>query len=141
MSLLRSMRTYSKTNGSVIVVGENAHENDMLIELHREAAPHRCVWMHVQDQPSAHGFLTGPDPSPSNEDIRDCAALVKHWSKAKNEKCTTIMYTPLRNVSKKGCKAGQVTLKGDFRTVKSWGGERATAILTPLLELEVREKG
>ena len=128
----------------MIVVGENASENDMLIAMHRDAAEQRCTWFHVEGQASAHGFVTVPEQggSPSTEDIHDCAALVKHWSKAKNEKRSTIMFTPLRNVSKQGCKSpGQVTVRGNVRTVKAWGGESAKALVEPLLELEVREKG
>jgi predicted ribosome quality control (RQC) complex YloA/Tae2 family protein len=84
---LESADTYT------IQVGRNAKENTLLCNTHHDK---ECLWFHVWNHPSPHGFLI--TDTPTEELIQKTAQLVKQFSKFKTFAKITIEYIPIKYV-------------------------------------------
>ncbi len=85
-------------------VGRNAKENWQLLN-HSEPFD---IWFHLDNQPSPYVILEVRD---NNEipysTLLEGAKLCKQYSKAKNEKSVSVIYCPVKNLTK-GKVLGQV---------------------------------
>lgn len=81
-----------------IIIGKNREENWKIID---EADP-TDIWFHVRDIPSCHVILKNTEnlSNVSRDVLKFSALLCKMNSKAKTEKKTIIMYTPVTFVNK-----------------------------------------
>lgn len=81
-----------------IIIGKNKEENWQIID---EAEP-TDIWFHVQDIPSCHVILKNTEKLTNigRDVLKRCGLLCKMNSKAKTEKKTIIMYTPVEFVEK-----------------------------------------
>lgn len=96
-----------------IIIGQNRHENWQIID---EADP-TDIWFHVQEMPSCHVILKNVQKISVIERsvLKRCALLCKMNSKAKTEKKSIIMYTPISSVHKTKT-IGEVTVD-TFKTI------------------------
>lgn len=93
------IETFSNEYGEwTIIIGKNKEENWKIID---EAEP-TDIWFHVENMPSCHVILKTSThlSSVTNDVLKHCALLCKMNSKAKTEKKTIIMYSPIKNVKK-----------------------------------------
>ncbi len=78
-----------------IEIGRNQMENDRLIK----TSPQNCIWFHLKDQPSPHGFITRLNNTPLDKEvIYRTAQLVKSFSKAKNQNNVSVEYITLSKI-------------------------------------------
>ncbi|MDO4730984.1 MAG: NFACT RNA binding domain-containing protein [Clostridia bacterium] len=98
---------YKLDSGSVILVGRNNKENDILT---LKYAKKDDVWLHIKDMPGSHTIISRSDNSPvSDDDLYKAACVAAYYSKAKNSGKAAVDYTCIRNVKKpKGAKPGMV---------------------------------
>ncbi len=104
-----SYREFSSTDGTPILVGRGAADNDRLTL--RTARPHD-LWLHARGVSGAHVVvrLDKGRTCPSDT-LVDAATLAAHFSDLRAEKVVDILYTPRRFVRKrKGSPVGSVTL-------------------------------
>lgn len=103
------VRQFVSCTGLVIKVGENAAENQRLCK----QASQKDFWFHLDNSPSPHAILEVADGEASKVSIRECAMLVKHFSKKKNIPQAVVIYIQAKYVSKSGVesKTGAVSLK------------------------------
>ena len=83
-----------------IKVGQNQHENDLLIR----SAPQTALWFHLKDFPSAHATITNitkPGKYDSAAIVR-AASLVKVHAKngVNNLQKLSVNYLPIKNVKR-----------------------------------------
>ena len=88
-----------------IKVGQNQHENDLLIR----SAPQTALWFHLKDFPSAHATLTKINTTrPSNQAKYDSLAVIRAASLVKvhakngvnNLQKLSVNYLPIKNVKR-----------------------------------------
>jgi predicted ribosome quality control (RQC) complex YloA/Tae2 family protein len=93
------IETFSNEDGEwTIIIGKNREDNWKIID---DAEP-TDIWFHVRDIPSCHVILKTSThlSNVTNDVLRYCAFLCKMNSKAKTEKKTIIMYSPIKYVKK-----------------------------------------
>jgi predicted ribosome quality control (RQC) complex YloA/Tae2 family protein len=93
------IEAFSNEDGEwTIIIGKNREENWKIID---ESDP-TDIWFHVHNIPSCHVILKSCTnlSSVSNDVLKHCGLLCKMNSKAKTEKKTIIMYSPIINVKK-----------------------------------------
>lgn len=76
------MYQYISQDGTTILVGTNARENDTLT---RSARP-TDTWMHSADGPGAHVVTSGG----TGETLKDAAVLAAHHSRARAQKKVSV---------------------------------------------------
>lgn len=96
----------SEDSGYKILIGKNAGENDKLLDL---AGP-EDMWFHLAHFPSPHLVCFSEGKELTRREIRQCAALVKQYSKYSSEKGILIDYLPRKYVVKTKT-LGMVNLK------------------------------
>jgi hypothetical protein len=107
-----------------IKVGQNQHENDLIIR----AAPQNALWFHLKDFPSAHATLTKINPittRPSNQAKYDSIAIIRAASLVKvhakngvnNLQKVSVNYLPIKNVKRTEI-PGKVTMTKSPQTIQ-----------------------
>ena len=119
------VRHFVSSTGLSIKVGQNAQENQKLC---REARQ-KDLWFHLEKCPSPHAILEigNSKASELSSSIRDCALLVKHFSKKKTAPQASVIYIEAKLVSKSGVedKTGAVSLKKSPKKVSVYNNEEA----------------
>jgi predicted ribosome quality control (RQC) complex YloA/Tae2 family protein len=92
-------RTFITDSGVEILVGRNNRENDYLT--FKFARPDD-LWFHAQDVPGSHVLLKRKDKKtePSPEQIRQAARIAAYYSKAREEKKASVVFTQAKFVRK-----------------------------------------
>jgi predicted ribosome quality control (RQC) complex YloA/Tae2 family protein len=104
-------RRFYAIDGSEILVGRNAKDNDVLTF---KVARGSDLWFHARDVSGAHVILrTTKGQEPSSEVMLDAAILAMWHSSARKEKNAEILWSPKKHVRKpKGSQQGRVTVAG-----------------------------
>ena len=106
------MITDKTFENNLILLGENAEENDTLIK----DAKQKHLWFHLANLSSCHVILQCDKKNPVNKQmIRYCAELCKQHTKYKNLK-VTVNYCEIKQVRRTKIK-GQVTLNGKINNI------------------------
>lgn len=103
-------RRFVAPDGTVILVGLNARDNDLLTF---QLASQNDFWLHVSGDSGSHVVVRNPDNLPRlpRETLRFAAALAAGHSKARNGRKVSVHHTRVHNVKKpRGSSAGKVTL-------------------------------
>jgi predicted ribosome quality control (RQC) complex YloA/Tae2 family protein len=92
-------RTFLTESGAEILVGRNNRDNDFLT--FKFARPDD-LWFHAQDVPGSHVLLKRKDKKtePTTEQIRQAARIAAYYSKAREEKKASVVYTQAKYVRK-----------------------------------------
>lgn len=80
-------------SGLTVSVGENARENQELVE---EFLDTDFVWFHMKDFPSCHVIVE--DERPTKDDINEAAQICKENTKYKFLKFAKVSYTTCSNL-------------------------------------------
>lgn len=103
--------SYTLPSGLKVLVGKNNKENDYITT---KIAGRGDLWFHTKDIPGSHVVLKCANTSPSESDIRTCAAIAAFHSKAKDSENVPVNYVPIRLVKKPSkAKAGMVIFTGN----------------------------
>ena len=98
-------REYRAASGLKILVGRNNRQNDALTK----SADRNDYWFHTQKIHGSHVILCADGQTPSDEDLREAAALAAWWSQARDGANVPVDYTPVRYVKKPaGARPGMV---------------------------------
>jgi predicted ribosome quality control (RQC) complex YloA/Tae2 family protein len=109
--MLSSMIVKESEDGTRILVGQTAKENDQLTQ----TADPDYYWFHVADCPGAHVIVEAT--SMSRETKRDAATLAAHHSKASGMRMVPVDYCKVSHVHKQEhAHHGEVTLDVDHVT-------------------------
>ena len=90
-------RKIALSSGSVIFVGRNNRQNDIVT--FKTAQP-RDLWFHTKDIPGSHVILRSAGGSPSLPDMEKAAHLAAWFSKARESANVPVDYTERRFVKK-----------------------------------------
>ena len=103
-------RQFAGWKERTILVGKNAHDNDVLT---REHARPQDLWLHARGEAGAHVVVPlQRNESCPEELLLDAAHLAAHFSDARGETTVEVSYTGKRYVRKpRGSAPGQVTLE------------------------------
>lgn len=104
---------YPLAEGWVVFAGRTDLDNDLLSL--KTAGPNDW-WFHVRGMPGSHVILVGnQDEEPSNELLRQAAAIAAYHSKARDGGTVSVSATRARYVSKpRGAKPGTVTIRKEI---------------------------
>ncbi|MFJ7677678.1 NFACT family protein [Peribacillus sp. NPDC097198] len=98
------LETYYSSDGDLIFVGKNNKQNDYLTN---KFARRDEIWLHTKDIPGSHVVIR--NESPSENTIKEAAALAAFFSKAKQSSSVPVDFTHVRHVKKpNGSKPGFV---------------------------------
>lgn len=101
-------RCYTASNGSTILVGRSARDNDSLTTQHAKG---NDLWFHAKGTPGAHVVLRKNSTAVDPQALIDAATLAAHFSDQKHEAVVEVHYCERRYVQKRrGSPAGQVEL-------------------------------
>ena len=89
---------------NIILIGENQQENDDLVKNNEKSD----YWFHLSNLPSCHLILKTSKPSKS--EIKECAELVKLYTKYKNYHKLKVDYLSLKYITRTNT-LGKVILK------------------------------
>ena len=107
-------RTYPLSDGTVILVGRSARQNDELT--FRLARPHD-LWLHARGRPGAHVVIVTKGRPVSPEALKQAAALAAYYSQGRKEKRVAVDCTECRHVRRiDAARPGLVRYEGE-RTV------------------------
>ncbi len=97
---------FKTTDGLTVLVGRNNRQNDQLT---LKTAAKNDIWFHTKDIPGSHTILVTNGQEPSEEAVRQAAAIAAYHSKAREGSQVPVDYTRVRNVSKpQGARPGTV---------------------------------
>lgn len=124
---------FETTNGAIIWVGRNNHDNDQLIT--RFAKPHD-LWLHAKNIRGAHVIVPlEKNRSCPSELLVDAATLAAHFSDARNESICEVSYIERRYVRKpKKSPPGSVTVDREKVIVVRIEKNRLAKLLSSKLE-------
>ncbi|OLS42046.1 NFACT RNA binding domain-containing protein [Bacillus sp. MRMR6] len=95
---------FEASDGTAIIVGKNNKQNDYLTN---KLAARDEIWLHTKDIPGSHVLIRSKEPS--DDTIREAAALAAYFSKARNSSSVPVDFTKVRHVKKpNGAKPGFV---------------------------------
>jgi predicted ribosome quality control (RQC) complex YloA/Tae2 family protein len=102
-------RRFTAADGSLILVGRSAADNDKLTLRHGRAGD---LWLHARDVPGSHVLLRPPPGhEPTSEALLDAATLAAWHSQSRGEPTIDVTWTERKHVRKApGAPAGRVTL-------------------------------
>ena len=86
------MRTVTLSEGTEFTYGQNAQENSQLTR----SANQNHFWLHVANQPSAHGILK--TDKPIKAELVEAATIIKQHSKSKDQHRATVDCIPVKQV-------------------------------------------
>ncbi|MHC1758411.1 MAG: NFACT family protein [Negativicutes bacterium] len=125
-------RKIALSSGSVIFVGRNNRQNDIVT--FKTAQP-RDLWFHTKDIPGSHVILRSAGGSPSLPDMEKAAHLAAWFSKARESANVPVDYTERRFVKKpSGAKLGFVI----YEKQKTLWMTPEASIVSSLLQENVR---
>ena len=125
-------RKIALSSGSVIFVGRNNRQNDIVT--FKTAQP-RDLWFHTKDIPGSHVILRSAGGSPSLPDMEKAAHLAAWFSKARESANVPVDYTERRFVKKpSGAKPGFVI----YEKQKTLWMTPEASIVSGLLQEDVR---
>ena len=125
-------RKIALSSGSVIFVGRNNRQNDIVT--FKTAQP-RDLWFHTKDIPGSHVILRSAGGSPSLPDMEKAAHLAAWFSKARESANVPVDYTERRFVKKpSGAKPGFVI----YEKQKTLWMTPEASIVSSLLQEDVR---
>jgi len=105
--MVRGPRRFVLTGGATVLVGRTNRENDVLT--FKLASP-EDLWLHARGVPGAHVVLKTGRDHPSEETVRQAAAIAAYFSRARGSAAVAVDYTKRKYVRKpKGAKPGLVT--------------------------------
>lgn len=132
---------FTAKDGTVIYMGRDKHENEVLIEHGRPTD----LWFHVDKLSSAHVYLRLKDgqswESIPKETLTECCQLVKHNSiQGSKTKELAIVYTPWENLKKTSdMVTGQIGFHKSKAVIRV-GGVRKDADVLKRINKTVREE-
>jgi predicted ribosome quality control (RQC) complex YloA/Tae2 family protein len=88
-------RTFRSSDGFVILVGRNAHQNEQ-ISLRR--ANRHDLWFHTRDRPGAHVVVRTDGRPVPKKTLEEAASLAAHFSQGRDETRVTVVYTECRHL-------------------------------------------
>jgi predicted ribosome quality control (RQC) complex YloA/Tae2 family protein len=95
---------FEASDGTAIIVGKNNKQNDYLTN---KLAARDDIWLHTKDIPGSHVVIRSKEPS--DDTVREAAALAAYFSKARNSSSVPVDFTKVRHVKKpSGAKPGFV---------------------------------
>jgi len=106
-------RRFTASDGSVILVGRSARDNDALTF---RVASGRDLFLHARDVPGSHVILRTAGRAPSHEALVDAATLAAWNSQARSEALVDVLWTERKHVRKVPGVAGRVST-ADARTL------------------------
>jgi len=108
-----NVHEYPLADGWVVMAGKTDLDNEILSL--KTAGPNDW-WFHVRGMPGSHVILVGNrDESPSNELLRQAAAVAAYHSKARDGGTVPVSATLAKYVSKpRGAKPGTVTIRKEI---------------------------
>jgi hypothetical protein len=86
------MREYISSTGTIIRLGENAHENDSLVKTSHQD----FVWCHLENQPSPHAVIQ--DPNPDTASLNEALQLVKYFSRGRHAQQARMIVSKVRDL-------------------------------------------
>jgi predicted ribosome quality control (RQC) complex YloA/Tae2 family protein len=92
-------RTFRSSDGFVILVGRNAHQNEQ-ISLRR--ANRHDLWFHARDRPGAHVVVKTEGRPVPQKTLEEAASLAAHFSQGRDETRVTVNYTECRHLRRIG---------------------------------------
>lgn len=101
------VRKFKSDKGNLILVGQNAKENDEI----RKTASQKDLWFHLEKTSSPHAILSVGKEQPSAQEIHECCQLIKYFSKLKDNNCASVIYINCKQVKKVNDVDGLVELK------------------------------
>lgn len=122
-------RQFESINGSRILVGKSASDNDTLTT---SIARGRDFWFHARNFTGSHVVLRMPKYSdgPDSEELIDAATLAAWFSKGRTDTSVEVIYTRAKHVHKpKGYPSGQVTFSEDSNITVAIEGQRVERLL------------
>ena len=125
----RGYREFRSSDGKVIWVGRTSRDND---ELTLRTAKGNDMWLHVRGWAGSHVIVPlQRNEAITSETLVDAASLAVHYSQAKEQTHTDVMYTHVKYVRKpKGAPAGQVTVIQDKNIALRREPERLKRLLS-----------
>ncbi len=101
-------RSFSARDGSAILVGKGARDNDRLTF---QVGRGNDVWLHARDVAGSHVILRAKGrTAPGQEALHDAALLAAWHSKARGDALIDVMWTERKHVRKaRGAAPGKVT--------------------------------
>lgn len=99
------MREFVSSKGLVILVGENAGNNDHLVK----SSHQDHLWCHLDNMSSPHAVIKSAEPD--KDSISEALQLVKHFSKAKGSQQATMIMCKIRQITRDRKHLGMVHLK------------------------------
>ncbi|WP_099204068.1 Rqc2 family fibronectin-binding protein [Scatolibacter rhodanostii] len=97
---------FTLESGLEVLVGRNNRQNDKLT---MKTARKQDIWFHVKGFPGSHTVLLTEGKNPSEDEIKQAAALAAKYSRAKDLVQVAVDYTEIRHVTKpQGAKPGMV---------------------------------
>lgn len=104
---------FTVDGGLTVLCGRNNRENDELTHRH---AGKLDIWFHARNVPGSHAVLFTEGTEPSEEALRQAAAIAAYFSSAANQPRVPVDYTQVRRVKKpQGARPGMVNYF-EFRT-------------------------
>lgn len=98
--------TYRISDGSIVLVGKNNTQNDLLTF---KVATAKDIWLHTKDIPGSHVILKIKNQAPSTKTIQEAAILAAYHSKAKLSANVPVDFTAVKYVKKRNkAKPGMV---------------------------------
>ncbi len=106
-----SYQSYLSSNDHKILVGRNNKENE---EITFKVSSRKDIWFHTKDIPGSHVVLVLDGDIPTDDEIRETAALAAHFSKASTSDNVPVDYVDIKNIKKMGNgKPGMVVFTGN----------------------------
>ena len=111
--VLPKVYEYPLVDGWVVMAGKTDLDNE---KLSLKTAGPNDWWFHVRGMPGSHVLLIGnQDEEPSNDLLRQAAAIAAYHSKARDGGTVPVSATRARYVSKpRGAKPGTVTIRKEI---------------------------
>ncbi len=102
------LRVYS-VNGTEIVVGRNARQNDHITFAVANASD---LWLHARDVPGAHVVIRSGGQAVDGETLQSAAQLAAYYSQRRGDSAVPVAVTPRRFVTRvPGGRPGQVHVR------------------------------
>jgi predicted ribosome quality control (RQC) complex YloA/Tae2 family protein len=124
VSVHKPYKTFKSADGTLILVGKSAKDNDDLTFHHTRG---NDTWLHVSGMPGSHVVVKSAEPS--QETLIDAALLAMHYSKLARADRVEVHVTQVKYVRKpKGAPDGKVEIRGE-RAILARASEKRLARL------------
>ena len=121
----RPYKTFTSADGTTILVGKSAKDNDDLTLHHTRGNDY---WLHVSGVPGSHVVVKSA--SPSQETLIDAALLAMHYSKLARADSAEVHVTQAKYVRKpKGAPDGKVEIRGEKSMITRQAEKRLARLM------------